>query len=48
VRDLLFLLGGGNYQTAINEALRQHIRRADEPLERTLRRVIREEIRRAS
>jgi uncharacterized protein (DUF4415 family) len=41
-------LAGGNYQTVINEVLRQHIQRAQEPLERTLRRVIREEIRRAS
>jgi len=39
--------GGGNYQTLINEALRQHIRRAREPLEATLRRVIREELRQA-
>jgi hypothetical protein len=29
----------------INAALREHIRRADEPLERTLRRVLREELR---
>jgi hypothetical protein len=40
--------GGGNYQTLINEALREHVRRAQEPLEKTLRRVIREEIRKAS
>lgn len=40
--------GGGNYQTLINDALRQHIARAREPLEKTLRRVVREEIRRAS
>ncbi len=40
--------GGGNYQTLINEALREHIARRREPLEDTLRRVIREEIRRAS
>ncbi len=40
--------GGGSYQTLINEALRQHIRRAQEPLEATLRRVIREELRDAS
>ena len=39
--------GGGNYQTLINDALRQHIARAREPLEETLRRVIREEIKRA-
>jgi uncharacterized protein (DUF4415 family) len=36
--------GGGNYQTLINEALRQHIRRVQEPLESTIRRVIREEL----
>jgi uncharacterized protein (DUF4415 family) len=39
--------GGGNYQTLINAALRQHIARAREPLEETLHRVVREEIRRA-
>jgi uncharacterized protein (DUF4415 family) len=36
--------GGGNYQTLINDALREYIRRAQEPLEATLRRVIREEL----
>ena len=40
--------GGGNYQSLINDALRQHIANASEPLEQTLRRVVREEIRRAS
>lgn len=40
--------GGGNYQSAINGALREHIRRTDEPLEKTLRRVLREELRRAT
>ncbi len=35
--------GGGNYQSLINDALRQHVRRTHEPLEATLRRVIREE-----
>jgi len=40
--------GGGNYQSLINDALRQHIAHAREPLEATLRRVIREEIGRAS
>jgi len=40
--------GGGNYQSLINDALRQHIARAREPLEETLRRVIREEMKRAS
>jgi uncharacterized protein (DUF4415 family) len=37
--------GGGNYQSLINAALREHIRRKDEPLEATLRRVLREELR---
>ncbi len=36
--------GGGNYQTDINEALRQHINAQDGILEATLRRVIREEL----
>lgn len=40
--------GGGNYQSLINDALRQHIAHAREPLEEILRRVVREEIRRAS
>jgi uncharacterized protein (DUF4415 family) len=39
--------GGGNYQSLINAALRQHIANAREPLEETLRRVVREEMRRA-
>jgi len=39
---------GGNYQTLINQALRRHLEQADAPLEKTLRRVIREELRRAS
>ena len=40
--------GGGNYQTLINNALRHYIERAREPIEETLRRLIREELRRAS
>jgi uncharacterized protein (DUF4415 family) len=36
--------GGGNYQTRINEALKEHIGRQAEPLEATLRRVLREEL----
>ena len=40
--------GGGNYQTLINAALREHIKRLDEPLEETLRRVLREELTHAS
>lgn len=40
--------GGGNYQSLINAALRDHTQRSDEPLEATLRRVLREELRGAS
>jgi uncharacterized protein (DUF4415 family) len=40
--------GGGNYQSLINTALREHIRNAEEPLEKTLRRVLREELKRSS
>ena len=40
--------GGGNYQTIINEVLRQHIREVHLPLEKIIRRVIRDELRRAS
>jgi uncharacterized protein (DUF4415 family) len=47
-RDQVERAGGGSYQAAINEALRQHVRHAKEPLEKTLRRVIRQELRRAS
>ena len=39
--------GGGNYQALINDALVEHIARRREPLESTIRRVIREELRRA-
>jgi len=37
--------GGGNYQTMINDALRDYIKKEGEPLEDTLRRVLREELR---
>jgi len=36
--------GGGNYQSLINAALVEHIRASREPLEQTLRRVLREEL----
>ena len=45
-REQVNLTGGGNYQTLINEALRQHIQQKREPLEETLRRVVREELER--
>ncbi|MEM7591598.1 MAG: BrnA antitoxin family protein [Cyanobacteria bacterium P01_A01_bin.83] len=43
-RDLVHERGGGNYQTLINDALRQHVHSKREPLEETLRRVLREEL----
>ncbi len=36
--------GGGNYQTMINNALRDHVHQGGESLEAVLRRVIREEM----
>lgn len=36
--------GGGNYQTLINQALREYITRQQQPLEEILRRVVREEL----
>ena len=47
-REQVERAGGGNYQTVINEVLRQHMQQTREPLEKTLRRVIREELSRAS
>jgi uncharacterized protein (DUF4415 family) len=38
--------GGGSYQTMINTALREYMSHQVEPLEETLRRVVREELRR--
>ena len=38
--------GGASYQALINDALSQHVAATREPLENTLRRVIREELRR--
>lgn len=36
--------GGGNYQSLMNEVLKAHIKQQAEPLEDTLRRIIREEM----
>lgn len=36
--------GGGNYQTHINEALREYISMKDRNLENTIRKAIREEL----
>lgn len=43
-REQVHLAGGGNYQTLINRALRDHIQGRREALEETLRRVLREEL----
>lgn len=44
-RQRAHALGGASYQNLINDALAQHVASEREPLERTLRRVIREELR---
>ena len=36
--------GGGNYQTLLNDALREYIANREEPIEKILRRVVREEL----
>ncbi|HEY9608125.1 BrnA antitoxin family protein [Allocoleopsis sp.] len=45
-REQVHSAGGGNYQTLINDALREYIQQRREPLEETLRRVVREELER--
>ena len=36
--------GGGSYQAMLNDALRKHMERQEQPLEDVLRRVVREEL----
>jgi len=36
--------GGGNYQTLINQTLREYLNQQQQPLEELLRRVVREEL----
>jgi uncharacterized protein (DUF4415 family) len=43
-RDQVDAEGGGNYQTMINDALREYITHQQEPIEVILRRVVREEL----
>lgn len=45
-RDQVTRAGGGNYQTMLNDALRTYIGEKTEPLEKKLRKVIREELNR--
>jgi len=40
--------GGGNYQTMLNDALRAYTEHQDASLEKLLRKVVREELRKAS
>ena len=40
--------GGGNYQTLLNDALRAYTEHQDQPLEKLLRKVVREELKKAS
>lgn len=47
-KDQVHQSGGGNYQSLINSALRDYIAHAKEPLEDTLRRVLREELKAAN
>lgn len=44
-REQVHAAGGGNYQTLINKALHEYIESKSNSLEKTLRRVIREELR---
>jgi hypothetical protein len=43
-RDKADKAGGGNYQTMMNDALWDYIRRRDESIEEKLRHVVREEL----
>ncbi len=46
-KQLVHKAGGGNYQTLINDALRTQMDTQNKSLEDTLRKVIREEIKKA-
>mgnify|MGYP003381590566 CR=1 FL=1 len=46
IRDRANIAEGANYQTMINEALKKYINEKKEPLEKVLRRVVREELKR--
>lgn len=43
-RGEVHAVGGGNYQTLINHALREYVQNQKQPLEDILRRVVREEL----
>jgi uncharacterized protein (DUF4415 family) len=46
-KNIVHKAGGGNYQSLINDALREHIQAHDKGLEKTIRKVIREELKAA-
>ena len=43
-RQQVHQAGGGNYQSLINDALREHVEGRSPTLEQTLRRVVRQEL----
>lgn len=47
-RETVNEAGGGNYQCLINDALQNYIQDKKEPIEKVVRRVIREELKRAA
>ncbi len=47
-RETVNEAGGGSYQTLINDALRNYMQEKQEPLEKVLRRVVREELKRVA
>jgi uncharacterized protein (DUF4415 family)/uncharacterized DUF497 family protein len=47
-REQVDKAGGGNYQTMINTALREYMKDQTEPIEKIVRRVVREELKRVS
>ena len=47
-RDQVEAVGRGNYQTMINNALRDYMEHKIEPIEETIRRVLREELKKKS
>ena len=47
-REQVHEAGGGNYQTLINQVLRDYVQERKEPLEEVFRRVLREELQQRS
>lgn len=47
-KEQVHAAGGGNYQTLINNALREYVEAGRNDLEKRLRKIIREELKKAS